>query len=130
VSEKGLKIKTYYCTDIGVLYTLSKNPAANIIHVLDAHKNRSSVFNSFRKLYTVWGHETFARFLKNISDFFPMMQKEGIETAISFLLVKSMMDAKALDPKTRTKNAKAAMKEFPNAKRLVKEWSNNIKEVL
>ncbi len=130
VSEKNVEIKTYSCTDTGVFYTLCKNPDADVVRVLDAHKSRSDVFNSFRSLYDVWGHDTFARFFRNVSDFFPMMQREGIERAVTFLLVKFAMDAESLDLKTRKKNAKAVLKQFPNTRKLMKEWSDTIKELL
>jgi hypothetical protein len=115
---------------MGVFYTLCKNPDADVVRVLDAYKSRSDVFNSFRSLYDVWGHDTFVRFFRNVSDFFPMMRKEGIESAVAFLLVKFATDAKALDLKTRRKNAKAALKQFPNTRQLMKEWADNIKELL
>ena len=59
-----------------------------------------------------------------------MIQRDGFEQAAAFLMMKSLMDAKALDPKTNKRNAKAAMKQFPNTKRLLKKWKDNIKDVL
>ena len=128
--DKNVKIKVYHCTEAGVLYVLCKNPYADFVRFLDAYKNLNPVFNSFRNLYDVWGHDAFVKFFKNVSDFFPMIQRDGFEQAAAFLMMKSLMDAKALDPKTNKRNAKAAMKQFPNTKRLLKKWKDNIKDVL
>lgn len=129
-SKKGVKIKSYICTELGVFYTLCKNPYANFIKVLDSYKNQSETWASFRGLYDVWGNDGFVRFFRDVSDFLPMMKKEGIEKALTFLFLKIAMDAQALDPKTRRKNAKAAMKQFPHTKQMMKEWTKNINELL
>ena len=129
-SEKNVKIKIYRCTDLGIFYSLTKNSFANIPKVLDKCKERIDFCNSFRALYDVWGHDQFALFLKNIGEFLPMVQKNGVEQAVPYLLMKMIEQTHSIDPKRRKRNVKEALKQFPQTKQMLKEWRKNIDEVL
>lgn len=129
-SQKNVQIKIYSCTDLGIFYTLARNPCPNIPKILDAYKNRIEFCKSFQELYKVWGQDHFAMFLKDIGEFLPMVQKNGIELAIPYLLMKISKQMQSLDPKIKKKNVKEAIKQFPQSKQMLKEWRNNIDEVL
>lgn len=59
-----------------------------------------------------------------------MVQKNGIELAIPYLLMKIAKQMQNIDPKTRKKNVKEAIKQFPQSKQMPKEWQKNINELL
>jgi hypothetical protein len=129
-SQKNVQIKIYSCTDLGVFYTFAKNPSPNIPKILDAYKSRVDFCKPFQGLYDVWGHDHFVMFLKDIGEFLPMVHKNGVEQAAPYLLMKIAKQMQNIDPETRKKNVKEAMKQFPHTKQMLKEMQKNINELL
>jgi DNA-binding PadR family transcriptional regulator len=129
-SQKKVQIKTYSCTELGVFYALIKNSSANIPEVLSAYKNRVEFCKSLQPLYDVWGHDQFALFLKDIGEFLPMIQKSGVEQAVPYMLLKMAKQMQSLDPKTRKKNVKEAMKQYPQYEKMLKEMREKINDLL
>ena len=129
-SQKNVPIKIYSCTKLGIFYVLTKNAYSDIPRILDTYKDRIDFCKSFRALYDVWGHDHFALFLKNMGEFLPMVQKNGVEYASPYLLMKIAKQMQSIDPKTRKKNVKEAMKQFPHTKQMLKEMQKTINELL
>jgi DNA-binding PadR family transcriptional regulator len=129
ISQKKVKIKIYYCTDLGVFYTLTHS-SDNILEILDAYKSRVDFCQSFRQLYDVWGQAHLSMYLKDVGKFLPVMQKDGVEVAMPYLLMLIFEEMKKIDPQTRKKNAKAALKLFPDSKKHLKEWRDNLNELI
>ena len=90
-SQKNVKIKIYNCTELGVFYALTRNSDANILKILDTHKDKIEFCKQFRAIYDVWGHDHFAMFVKDMSEFLPMVQKNGVEQASPYLMMVSFM---------------------------------------
>jgi len=59
-----------------------------------------------------------------------MVQKNGIEQAAPYLLMKFAKLMQALDNKTKQKNVRAAMQQFPHTKQMLKEMQENINDLL
>ena len=97
---------------------------------LDANKSRVQFCGSFRQLYGVWGREHFMMYLRDISYVLPIIQKDGMEAAMPVLLLKVLQEMKSVNETTRKKNAKEALKLFPDSKKMLKEWKKNLDEVL
>ena len=129
-SQKNVKIKIYYCTESGVFYALTKNQSADVLKILDAYKSTVQFCSSFRQLYSAWGQEHFIMFLRDIGYVLPIIQKNGMDVAMPVLLMKILEQMKSIDQKTRKKNAKEAMKLFPESKTWLKEWKKNLDELL
>jgi DNA-binding PadR family transcriptional regulator len=129
-SQKNVQIKIYNCTELGVFYALTRNSDANILKVLDAYKSRIEFCKSFQALYDVWGHDHFAMFLRDMGEFLPMVQKNGVELAMPYLFLKIAKQMQSLDPKTKKKNVKEALKQYPQTKQMLKEIQKNINELL
>ena len=129
ISQKNVKIKLYYCTDSGVFYTLTHS-TENILGVLDAYKSTVAFCNAFRQLYDVWGKEHFTTYIKDVGKFLPVMQRDGAEVAMPYLLMLIFEEMKKIDPAKRMKNAKAALKLFPESKKYLKEWRDNLNELI
>jgi len=129
-SQKNNEIKLFRCTDEGVLYSLAKNPSCNIPKVLDSNKEQVEFCKQFRALYNAWGPEHMAMFLKDMGEFLPMVHTKGIEYATPYLLMKFAKQQQTLDPKTKKRNVKEAIKQFPKTKQMLKEMQDNIKDLL
>jgi DNA-binding PadR family transcriptional regulator len=130
ISQKNVSINIFECTDSGILYALAKNNQCNILKVLDSNKEQVEFCKSFRALYDEWGLDHLALFLRDIGEFLPMVHSKGIDYALPFLMMKFSQQQQRLDPKTRKKNVKAAMKQFPKTKQMLKEMQANIKDLL
>jgi hypothetical protein len=130
ISEKKVKIKLYSCTEKGILYTITYNPVVDVPKVLDNCKGEYNLCNLFRRMYEVLGHDLFMKQAKNIRDILPMAQSEGLEKAAPFLFMKIFLEAKNLDSKKRKKIAKEILEEFPNTKRILKDWQASINQIL
>jgi hypothetical protein len=128
-SKKKVPISLYNCTDLGVFYALSKNPNGDAQKLLSAYGDRET-WKSVKALYDEVGHETFASIFKDASDFIPMISKDGFENALIFLFARSYIRSRKLNPKTRRKAVKAAIKCFPELKSYLKEWRDSIDEIL
>ena len=102
----------------------------NILEVLDAYKSRVDFCKSFRQLYDVWGQDHFVMYVKDIGKFLPIVQKDGIEVAMPYLLMLILEEMKKIDPIARKRNAKEAMKLFPESKTMLKEWKKNLDELV
>jgi DNA-binding PadR family transcriptional regulator len=129
ISQKKVKIKIYSCTESGVFYTLTHS-SDNILEVLDAYKSTVEFCKSFRKLYDVWGKEHFATYLKDVGKFLPVVQKDGADVAMPYLFMLILEEMKKIDPKDRKRNAKEALKLFPESKAMLKEWKKNLDELV
>ena len=130
ISQKKLKIKAYTCTELGVFYALARNPNANVIKILEEYKNQVEFVKQLRPLYDVWGQEHFSMFLRDVGEFLPMVKNHGVEFAVPYLLLKIAKQMQTLDKKTKNRNVKAAMKQFPHTREMLKEFRKNIDEVL
>jgi len=128
-SQKKVEIRLYSCTEEGILYSLAKNPSANIPKVLSACKD-AEFCKQFSALYAVWGHDHFRMFLNDIGEFLPMIHNKGLEYAYPYLIMKMARQLQSIDPKTRKKNVKAAIQQFPKAKDMVKEMQDNLKDLV
>jgi DNA-binding PadR family transcriptional regulator len=129
-SQKNVEIKVYKCTELGIFYALARNRSANIVKIFDSYETQVEFCRPFRTLYDVWGHDHFALFLRNLGEFLPMAQKNGVEQAVPYLLMKLVQQAQSVDPKTRKKNVKEVLKQFPKANQTLKDWRKNIDDVL
>ena len=128
ISQKKVKIRIYSCTDSGVFYALTHS-TPNIVKVLDAYKSKVEFCNSFRQLYDVWGQDHFSTYLKDVGKFLPIVQRDGTEVAMPYLLMLLLQEMKNIDPKDRKRNAKEALKVFPESKIWLKEWKKNLDEL-
>jgi len=129
-SQKNVEIKFFRCTDIGVLYALTRNPLCDIPKFLDSYKGEFEFCKQFRALYNVWGHQQMAQFLKDIGEFIPMVYTKGIEYATPYFLMKFARQMQTLDPKIKKRNVKEAITQFPKTKQMLKEMQDNIKDLL
>lgn len=130
LSQKKVEIKEYRCTELGVFYSLARNRHADIAKILDSYGDQVEFCKPFRALYNTWGNEHFALFLRNLGEFLPMVQRNGVEQAVPYVLMKMVQLAQTVDPKTRRKNVKETLKQFPKTKKMLQEWRKNIDEVL
>ena len=130
LSQKKVKIKIYRCTESGVFYALTRNPSGNVVKILESHQSRIDFCKSLRPLYEVWGHEHFQMYLNDVAAFLPLIQKEGLEAAKPYLLMRIMKEMKNIDPETRRKNVKEALRLFPEMRQNLKELQKNIEDVL
>ena len=129
-SKKKQEIDSYSCTELGLLYTLAKNRSPDVPKILNACQTKGETWKSLKGLYNDWGPDEFLMLFQQIGDILPMITKDGLENALIYLLIKSVKRVHKIDSKTRMKYAKSAMKHFPYLKSGMKEWSENIKELL
>jgi hypothetical protein len=129
-SKKNVPMKLYSCNENGLLYILAKNPNANLLKILDANKTRNEFARDFRKLYDLWGQESFIGFIRSMKQFLPLIAKEGIENAIPFIFMRGFVETRHIDSKRRKEIALKTMKEFPNVKQFMKEWKKAINELV
>lgn len=129
-STKNVPMKLYSCSDEGIFYVLVKNPNANFLRIFDEYENQSVIAKDLKTLYGLWGQETFAGFLRNISEFLPMILKEGVEAAMPYMVMKVYANTHNQDYSKRKKFAAQTMKEFPEVKKFMKEWKKNLDELL
>ena len=59
-----------------------------------------------------------------------MIQKDGLENVMPYMLMKFTMQMRDLDSHTRTKIAKETMKQFPVTKKLLKDWVRGVRKLL
>jgi hypothetical protein len=59
-----------------------------------------------------------------------MVQKEGLQKALPFLIMKIAIESKDADPTIRKKIIRETMKQFPQTKQLMKEWANIMNELV
>ena len=69
-------------------------------------------------------------FLRDIGEFLPIVQKSGMDVAMPYLLMKILKQMKSITPEERKRNAKEALKLFPETKQMLKELQKNINDVL
>jgi hypothetical protein len=128
-SKKNVPIRLYHCTLNGIFYALAKNPNANALNTLNAYQSLDNVVNSFLKLYDVWGHDLFIKFVRDVHEFLPMIHKDGVENVIPYMLMRMTMQMSDLDLNTRTRIAKETMKQFPHTKRIMKDWVKSVSKL-
>lgn len=129
-SKKKVSIKFYSCTEEGAFYALARSHDANVLKVLDAYKDKHDLYRSFRNLYDIWGCDLFVRFIRNLSEFLPMVQKDGLQEALPFFIMKFARESKDADPTARKKIIRETMKQFPQTKQLMKEWAKIMNELV
>jgi DNA-binding MarR family transcriptional regulator len=129
-SMKKVPIKLYSCTETGVFYALSKNPRADMKKILENYKDQYEIYKPFYALSEKWGQEGLSRFFKNAGEFFLIMQKDGREKAIAFLLMRFQMESKDEAPEVRKKMVRETMEQFPNAKKTMEELREILNELL
>lgn len=125
-SQKNNEMKLFRCTDEGLLYSLARNPTSDIPKVLRVNEDHVEFCKQFKALYEVWGRDHFVMFLKDIGEFLPMVHNKGVDYATPYLLMRIAQQMQSIDQKTRTKNVKAAMKEFPETKKMLREMKKNL----
>lgn len=130
LSQKKVTIKTYSCTELGVFYALSRNPDLNITKIFDNYENKFDFLKQIKPLYEVWGHEQFFILLKDIGEFLPMVKNHGVDYAVPHLILKSYRQMQKLDKKTKNRNVKIALKQFPETKAMLKEMHKSIEDLL
>jgi hypothetical protein len=129
-SKKNVLIRLYRCTLDGVLYALAENPNANTLNTLNAYRNIDQAIHSFRKMYDVWGHEIFMMFIRDVHEFLPMIHKDGLENVMPYMLMKFTMQMRSSDRDTNIRNAKETLKQFPHAKKILKDWADSVHKLL
>lgn len=130
LSQKKVPINFYSLTDLGVFYALVMAPNPNYLKILTAYENQNEAWKGLKLYYLDAGQEMFANVFKGVSEFIPIMRKDGIEAAMIQVLIKAHRRAKNLKIDVRKKDAKVAMKHYPELKAAMKEWRDNIDEIL
>jgi hypothetical protein len=129
-SSKNVKIELYSSTDVGLIYALGKNSNADIQKILTEYQSKNPMYKSFLGICNELGKEEIVRFFNGLVGFLPMIQTEGLEKALTLFMVKLMASNRGIDERKRIKNAKVWLKYFPDKKPVIKEWHNNIKDLL
>jgi len=130
LSQKNVRIKTYSCTESGLFYALTRNPSANATKIFEAYESKIDWCKQLKQLYTVWGHDHFMAYFKDVGDVLPVIQKGGFTEALPILFFRAVKLTHSIDKKTGKRNVKEALKLFPEQKEMLKEWRKNIDEVL
>ena len=129
-TQKKVKTKKYYCTELGVFYALTRNPNPNILKILDSYKQQIDLCKQLRALYIVWGKDQFAMFLKDIHELLPIIQNNRLLEATPYLLIKIKQRNQNIDPKIIKKNAKAAFKQYPELRQMLTEGKQTFKDMV
>ncbi len=108
------------------IHSSARNPTGDISRIFRVNEEQVEFCKQFKALYEVWGRDHFVMFLKDLGEFLPMVHNKGIDYATPYLLMKIAQQMQSIDQKTRTKNVKAAMKEFPETKKMFKEMKKNL----
>lgn len=122
-------MKLYHCTLDGIFYALAKNPKANILKTLDANENLEDRVKAFRASYDIWGPELFLKFVRDMDEFLPMINKDGLENIMPYILMKMTTIMGDRDLRTRIRIAEETMEQFPDSKRIVKELTENLNKL-
>jgi DNA-binding PadR family transcriptional regulator len=130
VSAKNLPMKLYSCNDKGILYVIAKNPNANSIKILRVAKNQEGIAKDLIAYHDLLGEQAFIAFIRDLSQFLPMIAKDGFENTKPFIFIKGFMGARLIDPKRKKGIAKEAIKRFPEIEKLVKEWKKALNELV
>jgi DNA-binding PadR family transcriptional regulator len=128
-SKKKVPIRLYRCTDNGILYALARNPKANALKTIGAYENTEELAKTFRACYDIMGPELFVKFVEDVDEFMLMIQKDGIEDVAPYIVMKSMMQTSHLDIDARTRIVKELFKQFPQTKKVLKDWSDYISKL-
>jgi DNA-binding PadR family transcriptional regulator len=130
-SMKKVSIKFYDCTEEGAFYALARNPRANVLKILDAYKDQYDSYKALRNLYDAYGHDLFVKFIRDVDEFLPMVQKQGLEKALPYLFMKIVREASDVDLTQRKRIARESMKQLsPQMKKAMKEWAKSINEIV
>jgi DNA-binding PadR family transcriptional regulator len=128
-SKKKKEIDVYSCTEIGLLYTLAENRTLNAPKFLNAYQAKGEIWKTLQDFYNEIGQEQFLLLFRQMADILPMINKDGLENAMIYLFIRTFKETRKIDPNTRLKVAKSALKHFPTLKPAMKEWSRNIKQI-
>lgn len=69
-------------------------------------------------------------FLQKVGKFLPILQKDGADVAMPYLVMSLAEEMKKTNPKDKKRNAEVAMKLFPQSKPFLKEWKKNLDEIV
>jgi glyceraldehyde-3-phosphate dehydrogenase/erythrose-4-phosphate dehydrogenase len=69
-------------------------------------------------------------FLRDLGEFLPMLKNHGVEFAVPYLLLKVAKQMQTLDKKTKNRNVKAILKQYPHYRDMLKEMRKNLDEIL
>jgi hypothetical protein len=130
ISQKNVKIKLYSCTNLGVFYSLAKNNIADIKKILRSNKNRVKFCEPLMEFYELIGHDYFSIYFKDAADVLPIVQREGFEAALPYLLMKAIKNEQIIDPEIRDKNAKIALKVSPETRVIFDDLRKKLNEIL
>jgi DNA-binding PadR family transcriptional regulator len=119
LSQKNITIKIYQCTEAGILFALAKNFYANIPEILETNKSELAFCESFQLLHDDWGHDNFITYLRIAEKLIPMVQKEGIEKTLPYLMMETIKQN--IDTKTSLKMSRDALKRFPEVEQDLKK---------
>jgi DNA-binding PadR family transcriptional regulator len=125
-SKKKVSIRIYSCTENGVLYALTRNPDAHLEKILNAYKKKHPNLHFLRSTYDVYGPETFAILMKDVGQFLPMIEKDGFQKALPFMILKTQGQLKELGAEKSVKFIKELMKHSPTARKSMKEIKNRL----
>jgi DNA-binding PadR family transcriptional regulator len=129
-SKKKVTINLYSCTEKGVLYALTRNSSADFGRIFNAYKEKHPDLASLRSAYDTWGHDNFAMFIKDVGIFLPMIEKDGIEKSLPFMMLQTQRELRELGSEKRNRFMKDLIKHSPIAKKSVKELKKRINELL
>jgi DNA-binding PadR family transcriptional regulator len=129
-SKKNVPIRLYRCTDNGILYALARNPRADALKTIAAYEHLDPLAISFRALYDIMGPELFFRFVRDVDEFMPMIQKDGIDNVEPYIVMKMTMHMNHMDLDTKTRIIKQLMEQFPHTKQRLRDWVDSINKLL
>lgn len=75
------------------------------------------------------GPELVFKFVRDADEFMLMIQKDGIDNVAPYMVVKMTMQMDYLDLDTRTRIVKQLMEQFPDAKKLLKNWFDSVSKL-
>jgi DNA-binding PadR family transcriptional regulator len=128
-SKKKVPIRLYRCTENGILYSLAKNPEADALKTIDAYESLDKLAKAFRASYDIMGPQLFLKFVKDVDEFFPMIQKHGIDSVAAYMVMKMSTQMSDMDMDTRTRMVKQLMEAFPQAKKTLKDWVDSVSKL-
>jgi hypothetical protein len=129
-STKNVPMDLYSPADQGIIYIMTKKPNADLKKILDANKKSNDTARDLQRLYEVWGQESFTSFMRDMSQFLPMIAKNGVESSMPYIFMKGYAESRKLDIAKRKEFAANTMKEFPEIRQFIKEWKKTLDELV
>lgn len=128
-SQRGLEIELFSCTETGVLHALTRNPDANINHILNLYRDKYKTLGFFGKERDRMKTDLFERFFRLLMKAVPLYEKNRDEAIQSMfaLVVTDMLNLKAEE---RSLVLKELLEYFPENRKWVEEALTNIQDLL